>query len=134
MDTKNSPHILSEGVPGDVVAYATNCYVEHLQVAVHNPDSFDLPVNDLSLYMLGHPFKQYMDDTSYSTYYFPVIYSGTVVGILTVTDMGSRITSSYSKAFAEALNEFSDPKPVTLLSPKCKVIFCIKRQSLLPLM
>lgn len=47
-----------------------------------------------------------MDDTSYSTYYFPVIYSGTVVGILTVTDMGSRITSSYSKAFAEALNEF----------------------------
>ena len=106
VDTKNSPHILSEGVPGDVVAYATNCYVEHLQVAVHNPDSFDLPVNDLSLYMLGHPFKQYMDDTSYSTYYFPVIYSGTVVGILTVTDMGSRITSSYSKAFAEALNEF----------------------------
>lgn len=57
MDTKNSPHILSEGVPGDVVAYATNCYVEHLQVAVHNPDSFDLPVNDLSLYMLGHPLS-----------------------------------------------------------------------------
>ena len=24
VDTKNSPHILSEGVPGDVVAYATN--------------------------------------------------------------------------------------------------------------
>lgn len=47
-----------------------------------------------------------MGDTPYSTYYSPVIYSGIVVGVLTVTDMGSHIISSYSKVFAGALNEF----------------------------
>lgn len=113
----NKGKIITKKINQNLIDYANTQFKRHILIASRNSEEFGFEDEDVSEFILGHPFSVYEYDgdnlKDNQIYYFPVVSNNKIKAVLGVAYVNGEYHSTLQKAFAEELEKLITNKNST---------------------